>query len=341
MRVSFSRALTSLLVALSFCAVVQIKTFAATASPDGAVAGLKPKFGDVNGTRTRYYEMGQGETMLLIHGGGWGGSSNANNFSTVLPLFAKKYHVYAPDRLGHGLTDNPKSDKDYNQQGEVDFLYQFVQSMKLGKVHLIGHSSGGAIAFYLAIEHPEIVKDLVLIAEGPEDPSSGDGPTKLDVALQKCPKDPYYDSLKCRAGALAWFPTTFDEEYWQAAGLMGSTPQAQEVAVKLKAGAGEPQRDNEYAAWRDMMWDKVRNDGVLQMPVLLYAGKDDILDWVATEPKAMLRGQLGLLDIIGAKNPRVQMIVMNDAGHFMYREHPEQFTHDVIGFIDYWAHAAK
>lgn len=335
----FSTLLTASVVMLLLWVVSPTSTSLAASNSDGAIAGLSPKFGNVAGIRTRYYEMGKGEPMLLIHGGGWAGSSNANNFSTVIPSLATRYHVYAPDRLGHGLTDNPKSDNDYNQQGEVDFIYQFIQTMKMAPVHLVGHSSGGAIAFYLAIEHPEVVKDMVLIAQGPQNPAASDGPNKLDLALEKCPKEPYYESLKCRAGALAWLPTTFDEEYWQAAAEMGNTPKSKEAAAKLKAGAGEPQRDEEYGVWRDKMWDKVRKDGVLQMPVLLYAGKDDILDWGANEPAAMLRGQLGLLDIIGAKNPKVQMIIMNDAGHFMYREHPEEFTHDVIGFIDYWEHA--
>jgi pimeloyl-ACP methyl ester carboxylesterase len=84
------------------------------------------------------------------------------------------------------------------------------------------------------------------------------------------------------------------------------------------------------------MWDRVRNDGALQMTVLLYAGKDDILDWGATDPTAKLRGQMGLFDIIGAKNSKVKMVVMNDAGHFMYREHSDQFIQDVAGFIEYW-----
>lgn len=86
--------------------------------------------------------------------------------------------------------------------------------------------------------------------------------------------------------------------------------QKKKAAAKLKAGAGEPQRDEEYGVWREKMWDRVRKDGVLHMPVLLYAGKDDILDWGANEPRAMLRGQLGLLDIIGAKDQNVQMIVL-------------------------------
>lgn len=308
----------------------------AAASPDGAVASLTPKFVEVNGIKTRYYEMGQGEPMLLIHGGGWAGSSNANNWSTVLPGFARRFHVFALDRLGHGLTDNPKDDMDYNDQGEAAFLHQLIQTMKLNQVHLVGHSSGGALAFYFAIEHPELVKTLVIVAQGPENPRGSDGPNKLDVALQKCPKEPYYEALKCRAGALAWLPAAFDEEYWQAAAYMGSLPKSEAASARLKAGAGEPLRTKDFLAYRTKMWDRVRIDGVLQMPVLLYAGKDDILDWGANDPAAKLQGQMGLFDIIGAKNKRVQMIVMNDAGHFMYREHPDQFIHDVESFIDYW-----
>src|SRR5665213_661215 len=144
--------------------------------------------------------------------------------------------------------------------------------------------------------------------------------------------------MKCRAGALAWLPTTFDEEYWQAAAYMGNLPKSHEADAKLKAGAGEPQRDNEYTSWRAQMWDKVRNDGALQMPVLLCAGKEDILDWGADDPTAKLRGELGLFDIIGAKNHKVQMIVMNNAGHFMYREHPDQFNQNLINFIEFWQH---
>jgi pimeloyl-ACP methyl ester carboxylesterase len=37
-------------------------------------------------------------------------------------------------------------------------------------------------------------------------------------------------------------------------------------------------------------------------------------------------------------SPKVQMIIVNEGGHFMYREHPEQFNHDAIGFVDFWAH---
>ena len=60
------------------------------AAENAAVAGLEAKFVDVNGVRTRYYEYGEGEPMVLVHGGGRGTTSSANNWSPVIPLLASR-----------------------------------------------------------------------------------------------------------------------------------------------------------------------------------------------------------------------------------------------------------
>src|SRR5690349_12116063 len=110
---------------------------------NGEVAGLRAHFIEVNGVRTRYYEMGEGEPIVLVHGEGWSGHSSANVWSKNIPLFATRFHVFAPDKLGSGMTDNPKDDNDLNIQGEVDHIYDFIRVMKLGMVHLAGESRGG------------------------------------------------------------------------------------------------------------------------------------------------------------------------------------------------------
>ena len=42
-------------------------------SPTGSTGGYEARFVDVNGIRTRYYEAGSGEPMILLHGAPWGG----------------------------------------------------------------------------------------------------------------------------------------------------------------------------------------------------------------------------------------------------------------------------
>ncbi len=327
-------------LALAAAIAASCVTYGASAmaapGPDGAIGGLKPKFVDVKGVKTRYYDEGQGVPMVLIHGGMTAGSSTANVFSRNIPGLAKRFHVFAVDRLGSGLTGNPLKDEDYATSGQVEHVYQFILAMKLGKVHLVGHSAGGAVAFYLAVHHPEIVRTLTIIGQGPENPAAAEGPTRLD--LSSCPDQNVYEGLKCRVEKLGWLPTAFDPEYWEADASMAMQPKSREARAKVVALTNDAFRAAQ-TAYRQQAWDKCRNDGVLQMPVLLVAGKQDVLDWGKADQNAQLRGELGLFDIIGAKNSRVKMVIFNQAGHFPYREYPEQFNQDLTTFIDHFERA--
>src|ERR1017187_2830375 len=302
----------------------------AAISPNGEVNGLKAKFVDVNGIRTRYYEMGQGEPMVLVHGEGWSGHSSANAWSKNIAGLAKRFHVYALDKLGSGMTDNPKDDKDYNLPGEIEHLYQFIMVMKLGPVHLIGQSHGSGDILFLAVKHPEIVRSLVLCDSNTAAPPGP--PTRRQEAIGNCPKEDV-EEWKCRISAITRRPDlAFDDEYFEAGRFMTSQPIRQETAAKVKAGAGAPLYDmrpnNEFNAWKVPQLDRIKNEGILQMPILLYWGHDD--------PSAMIQNGWALYDVLGAKNPKVRMITVNNAGHFHFREYPEEFNYNVINFIDYW-----
>ena len=327
---------TSLFVVLSLLVIGLPAVASAAAKPDGSIGGLTVKFVDVKGIKTRYYDAGQGDPIVMIHGGFTAGSSTANVFSRNIPALAKRFRVIAPDRLGCGLTGNP-SDREYGTAAQVEFMYQFIQTMKLGRVHLVGHSAGGAIAFYLAAEHPEIVRTLTVLGAGPQSSGVNNGPTRLD--LSKCPDQNVYEGLRCRVEALAWLPTTFDPEYWEADQLMAMQPKSREARAQVTAAAQANPQAAQASLYRDKLLDRAKNGGV-QMPILLVAGKQDVLDWRKDEPTAMLRGELGFFDTVGAKNAKVKMIIVNEGGHFMYREHPEQFNADLLGFIDFWARQA-
>ena len=83
---------------------------ASAANDPASLPGLTSKFVDVKGVKTRYYEMGQGEPMVLVHGGATAGSSTANVWSRNIPGLAKHYHIYAVDRLGSGVDEGTMVD---------------------------------------------------------------------------------------------------------------------------------------------------------------------------------------------------------------------------------------
>jgi pimeloyl-ACP methyl ester carboxylesterase len=152
--------------------------------------------------------------------------------------------------------------------------------------------------------------------------------------LKKCPDQHQYAGLKCRVDQLAWLPTTFDDEYWKADEFMASQPKNKEALAKVEAKSA--QRTAEMGSFRDKMLDRIKTEAMLQMPVLLVAGKNDVLDWAENDATAQLSNELALMDVIASKNPKVQMFVFNNAGHFMYREHPKEFNAILTTWIDYW-----
>ena len=306
------------------------------ANEDGSIDGLKAKFVDVNGIRTRYYEMGRGEPMVLIHAEeGFSGHASANYFAKNIPGLAKHYHVFALDRLGSGLTDNPKTDKDYNIHAEMDHIVQFIQTLKMGKVNLVGHSHGGGMALFIATEHPDIIRTLTIMDSVTAAPL-GPGVPPNENPVLKCPKEPEMAFWKCRLQALSYKPeANWDQEFWDAAVYMDNLPKSKEAEEKIKAGAGERSGttpvDSPFNVYKRNLLARIQNEpDVLPFPVLIIWGHD--------EHSVPLARGLALYDIIAVQNPRVRMIVMNKADHFDFRLYPDEYNDHIVDFIDYWDH---
>ena len=108
-----------------------------------------------------YYEIrGQGEPLLLLHGG----LGNTAMFAPGIPEFAKTRQVIAVDLYGHGrtaLTDRPMHYPDVGND-----LATIIRQLGHRQVDVLGYSMGGGIAFRLAVQHPELVRRLVLVSAG-------------------------------------------------------------------------------------------------------------------------------------------------------------------------------
>jgi len=163
------------MVFLSAAAALALSAQSAAAqnvSPSASVGGYEAKFIDVAGARTRYYDVGQGEPILLIHGARPGGTSSANTWTPVFAGLSNRFRVLAPDRLGHGMTENPKGE--YTPAAEMQHIYNFIKALGLEKFHIMGQSTGAYHAARVTLEHPDWIKTLVVCDSNTLSPPVGD-----------------------------------------------------------------------------------------------------------------------------------------------------------------------
>lgn len=114
--------------------------------------------------RTHYTEAGtNGPPVVLCHGGGPGSSGEAG-FSTVISLLADRFQVYAPDGVGGFGETDPFWPANEGTQSRVDHLEAFMDTLCLDNVCLAGNSQGAWVAARYALEHPDRVSRLLLVA---------------------------------------------------------------------------------------------------------------------------------------------------------------------------------
>lgn len=117
------------------------------------LAELEHHFADVNGIRMHYIAAGAGETVVMLHGFPESWYSWRHQIAALSP----HYRVIAPDLRGYNETENRGPYDTDTLQNDVLGL---IEHLGESRVHVIGHDWGAAIAWLLAIEHPEAVRSL-------------------------------------------------------------------------------------------------------------------------------------------------------------------------------------
>lgn len=103
-----------------------------------------------------YREFGHGEPFVMLHGNG----ESSQNFQIKDRILAKHFKLIAPDTRGHGNT--PCGEDPFTLKQFAQDLYSFLHDNHLNKVHLLGFSDGANIAMLFAMDHPELLKSLIL-----------------------------------------------------------------------------------------------------------------------------------------------------------------------------------
>jgi pimeloyl-ACP methyl ester carboxylesterase len=203
-----------------FVILALLACFAAVAAVPAAVAQTKSSLpaqpASANSGRLAingvdyYYEIhGQGEPLLLLHGG----LGSIDMFGPLLPALAGDRQVIAVDLHGHGRT--ALGDRKISLIDIGDDMAVLLQRLGYGPVDVLGYSFGGGVGFRLAVQHPEAVRRLAIVSAGFA--QSGFHPEMLPMQAQvgagmaEMMKDtPMYQSYRAVAPNVDDFPKLLD-----------------------------------------------------------------------------------------------------------------------------------
>ncbi|MFU8814288.1 MAG: alpha/beta fold hydrolase [Pseudomonadales bacterium] len=272
------------------------------------------KRAELDGIELHYIETGaaQGQPVVLVHG------SLADysywQQSRQIEQLAERYRVIAYSRRYNYPNDNAPLG-DHSAAVEAADLARLLESLALGPVHLVGHSYGAYTALLLTLEHPELVRSLVL-AEPPVLPWLPDIPGGEGVM------------------------ESFMAESWQP---MGRTFRKQGDEAGLERTAqwyfGVPFAEVD-AQWQTLFSRNVREWRAIATSPSAFPPIDASRLGALSKPVLLLSGGRnagGYNDLIDGYLerllPNAQRVVIADASHEMFLDHPEKSARAMLDFL--------
>ncbi len=279
---------------------------------------------DVDGIRTRVYEEGSGEPLVLIHGGQYGGLVSAiDAWSINFPELASRFHIYAFDKLGMGQTDNPKQDADYSFEALFNHTIGVLDALGIGDAYVVGHSRGGFLATRIAFEQPKRVRRLIIVDSNTSSP---------DPSMSAAFGAELKSRIQADAGLGTHIEMTLDA-YSHSMELMTPNFQSrllESAEMPKSAEARDRMQSVAQTVWmpslnraRTATFETMEESG-LPVPALIV--------WGYNEKSAPLSQGMQLLDLAAKKSLQLEMHILNRAGHFSFREQPEAFNRVLFGF---------
>ena len=253
-----------------------------------------------------YYDLGAGPVVVLVHG--FATQARFDWGNVMLPL-AKKHRVIALDEIGFGRSDKPLID--YSVQTEVDFLGEFLRTLKVKEFSLAGESMGGWIVALYTIEALDVKNTGPYALPKPKklilEDAAGMAP------LPNAPGGlPVSGTLEDARGVAIVFhdkarvTEEFVREQW---------------ALKMEANDGFTQR----SLWssRKLPEELVAGRlGAIRIPTLVvWGGNDELV------PLELGRGYAA--GIAGAK-----LVIVPECGHAPSVEKPKEFLAAALPFLD-------
>jgi pimeloyl-ACP methyl ester carboxylesterase len=125
--------------------------------------GVKTGYAPVNGLRM-YYEIhsyeehGGGIPLVVLHGG----IGSTDMFGEIMPALSARRRVIAVDLRAHGRTGD--IDRPLSYEAMADDIAGLIKHLGIEKADVLGYSVGGGVALRTAVQHPNLVRKLVVVS---------------------------------------------------------------------------------------------------------------------------------------------------------------------------------
>jgi pimeloyl-ACP methyl ester carboxylesterase len=287
----------------------------------------------VNGVDLAYIEQGQGEPVVLVHGG----AGDYRAWDQQMNAFGAGHRAIALSCRGYWPNPKLRPGEPITLDTFTDDLAQFVRALDAGPVHLVGHSSpGGFGSLRLAVQHPELLRTLVLL-EPPAFPLLGVSiPPRPAQVIKLLIRRPRAGMGFIKFGAKGIGPAIKAFERGDDAGALrvfmaANTSDAaveripEAVFQRFVDNAG-PLKAQIKAGFPPFAAAEAR---AIRMPALLVSGADS---------PAHLKA---VTDRLARLMPDAHRLTIAGATHNMFSSHPAEFNAGVLQFIRTHSAAAR
>lgn len=247
-----------------------------------------------------YYEIeGSGDPVVLLSGL----TGMGRSWAGLLPAFAAGHETIVFDQPGSGRSGLPP---EFSIEHHALAVAEAVRSLGCGPVHVVGTSTGGAIAQVMALDHADVVRSITLASSWARADAFFRHQFKVRKDILLGMGEPAY----AEASALLLFSPEYLRDHSDTIGrrreVADSGPPAEVMARRIDMVVAHDQLDRL---------------GDIDKPALVLVGSHD-----ACTPPYFSRE-------LAARIPGAELVVL-DGGHSIHTEAADEFRRHVLGFVD-------